>query len=224
MKRSKICIVMMTIAVASLFISTTAFVEPVSANYCTRNMDRIQEKLIKLVNSDTWKKGKAKIDAMLTSEQLQALDETVGTMLINEGVSPDDPMYPLLVEFIVGVYEIMALMIGHNIVTLMLTAALTSIFVLPAIIIADAFFGFLAGIPLILSAVLISFPNVLNLQEIILKFGLFGAAFYAIFILPLLVLVILGVFIVAFPLVAFPMMIMDFFDTYEAALWIITEG
>lgn len=218
MKRKTL--VVLAIAVVFVLVSIPVVATPVRENYCVRNMNRLEQKITRYVESDKWEQIRRGLDVRLSQEQLTQLTSLVNQFVERNGVMADDPMHPILVSFIVGVYEIMALLIGNNEATMIVTFGLTSMFVLPALVLVDCFFGFFVALPLVLTSIIGS-SEMFSLQDIIYKFGVIGASVYLLVIIPLLVVLCVGVMVVAFPTVMATFIVQDFKDTYIAALDII---
>ncbi len=183
----------------------------------TQKMDRTLNSIIKVVQSKIFLRAKSYLEKFFSDSALQSLHENVQAMLQRyDNKSSPAWVWGPLAYFIEYTYMFLALLFGHNQVTVFMTIALTSIIVIPALILLCSFAYSVVSLQEFFNY--ISDNQLINLSTLIFQYGIFGLLIGMI-VLPIVVLVLVGMILITFPVTIMDRIIEDFWDTLGAVNW-----
>jgi hypothetical protein len=207
------------LATLMLVTQTCGAQEIVRKNICARNMDNILEIFQKFINSEQWKKAKERLDSHFNETQLAIIHEDTTVFVYKLlGSRDSSPLAQALIVFMEGVYEIMAIFIGHNGITLMLAMVVGTAISLPVVVAIDCFASFLETFLFAAVFCLSYLPDGTSLYDIAYNYGVLGLIVWFLVIFPMVVAVFVAVMVVAFPINAVMYILNDFLDTYNQIL------
>jgi len=203
-----------------VFLSATTLVPYSNAKpiqQIIQQRDRTLDTIVKVVQSKVFLRAKSNLEKYFSNSTLQSLHETVEAMVYRyNGTHSPTMIWVSLVYLIEYTYMLLALLFGHNQVTILMTIALTSIIVIPALMV---FCSFAASV-VILQELFVYFSDYqfLNFSTLIYQFGILGVLI-GIIVLPIIVVVLIAILLFTFPMSFMDRFITDFWDTLGAVIW-----
>ncbi|MCU0850021.1 MAG: hypothetical protein MUC80_01940 [Candidatus Thermoplasmatota archaeon] len=203
-----------------VFLSATTLVSYSNAKpiqQIIQQRDRTLDTIVKVVQSKVFLRAKSNLEKYFSNSTLQSLHETVEAMVYRyNGTHSPTMIWVSLVYLIEYTYMLLALLFGHNQVTILMTIALTSIIVIPALMV---FCSFAASV-VILQELFVYFSDyqLLNFRTLIYQFGILGVLIGMI-VLPIIALVLIAILLFTFPMSFMDRFITDFWDTLGAVIW-----
>jgi len=193
----------------TLMIGTTCIPaqEIIHKNICSNNMDNFRTKLMEFLESDTFKETKKHYDALFNESNLAILNK-YSTTFVTQYLPLNDPLADGFVQLIMLLYEIMAIFIGHNEVTIGLCMMLSSIIVVPTVFLACFISNFIIMFGVAISIVAEWIPQDLNLYNIAYKYGIIGVMLWILLALPILIGFFSFIYLAGF-LTGFPLLFID---------------
>jgi hypothetical protein len=208
------------LVVLVVFLSATVLVPYSNAKpiqQIIQQRDRILDSIVKVAQSKVFLRAKSNLERYFSNSTLEALHETVEAMVSRyNGTHSPTVIWVSLVYLIEYTYMVLALLFGHNQVTILMTLALTSIIVVPALMVFCSF----AVSVVTLQELFVYFSDnqLLNFSTLIYQFGILGVLI-GIIVLPIVILVLFAILLISFPMSLVDRFIIDFWDTLGAVIW-----
>lgn len=203
-----------------VFLSATIFVPYADAKpilQIIQKRDRTLDNIVKVTQSKIFLRAKSNLEKYFSNSTVQSLHENVEAMVLQyNGTRSPSMIWVSLVYLIEYTYMLLAFLFGHNQVTILMTIALTSIIVVPALML---FCSFAVSVGILQEFFIFFSDNQpLNFSNLIYQFGILGVLIGMI-VLPLIALVLISMLLITFPMSLLDRFITDFWDTLGAVVW-----